>query len=116
MVWNYSWMAFDSATGLPNELFAEQLLASDLGQQVESQEGPKNISNNRLKDLFGPVLYKGAIDTSWPSGCQSTEFFESIYEYLAITQKGQYLALTSKLSVLNTFVRSMVENKYGNIE
>lgn len=38
------WWAFDQATGLPNELLAEQLLASDLGAKIESQGEPKKIS------------------------------------------------------------------------
>lgn len=107
----HPWMAFDGATGLPNELLAEQLLASDLGQQVESEEGPRNITNNRLRDLFGPVLYQGAIEIGWSAERQLTEFFDSPYDQMAITQKGKYLAITSRLSILNTFIRSMVEKK-----
>ncbi|GAI95946.1 unnamed protein product, partial [marine sediment metagenome] len=44
----HPWMAFDNTTGLPNPLFAEQLLASDLGTEVENQEKPKTISLTRL--------------------------------------------------------------------
>ncbi len=111
-----SWMAFDSATGLPNRLFAEQLLADDLGRQIETKqietkEGPRTISLHRLNEIFQPVLYKAAIDTSWPTERQITEFFNCDFDHLAITQKGKYLSLTSKLSVLNVFVRDMVEGK-----
>ena len=107
----HPWMAFDSATGLPNALLAEQLLASDLGQKLESGEGPRTISLVRLNEVFQPVLYKAAIDTSWPTERQMTEFFDSDSDYLAVTQKGKYLSLTSRLSVLNAFVRSVVEKK-----
>ena len=107
----HSWMAFDSTTGLPNALFAEQLLASDLGQKLESEEGPRTISLVRLNEIFQPVLHKVAIDTSWPTKRQVTEFFGSEFDYLAITQKDKYLSLTSSFSVLNAFVRSMVEKK-----
>lgn len=107
----HGWMAFDSATGLPNQFLAEQLLADDLGQQIEKKEGPRNISLYRLKDMFQPVLYKAVIDTSWPRERQVTEFFDCDFDYLAITQKGKYLSLSSRISVLNAFVRSMVEKK-----
>lgn len=106
-----SWMAFDSATGLPNPLLAEQLLADDLGQQIEMKEGPRTISLLRLSELFRPVLYTAKIDTSLPTERQVTEFFDSDLDYLAITQKGKYLSLTSRLSVLNAIVRRIVERR-----
>ena len=105
----HPWMAFDSATGLPNPLLAEQLLADDLGQQIERREGPRTISLFRLNEIFQPVLYKAAIDTNWPTERQITEFFDCDFDHLAIIQKGKYLSLTSKISVLNVFVRDMVE-------
>ena len=107
----HPWMAFDSATGLPNTLLAEQLLASDLGQKLESEEGPRTINLVRLNDIFQPVLYKTAIDTSWPTERQITEFFDSDFDYLAVTQRGKYLSLTSRLSVLNAFVKSVVAKR-----
>jgi hypothetical protein len=57
----HSWMAFDPATGLPNELFAEQLLQSDLGQKIETQEGPRSITLTRLEELFRTVLNRGIL-------------------------------------------------------
>jgi len=107
----HPWMAFDDTTRLPNNVFAEQSLASDLGEKVESKEGPRTISLVRLNDIFQPVLYKTAIDTSWPTERQITEFFDSDIDYLAFTQEGKYLSLTSRLSVLNAIVRTVVEKK-----
>lgn len=105
----HSWMAFDVNTGLPNPLFAEQFLASELGEKVEKQ--PKPISLVRLEDLFRPVLYKESIDESWPSERQLKEFFDSKSDYLAVTQKGKFVHLVSRLTVLNTIVRTLVEKK-----
>jgi hypothetical protein len=102
--------AFDN--GLPNLLLAEQLLADDLGRQIEMKENPRTISIDRLKGIFQPVLYKAArIDTSWPTERQITEFFNCEFDHLAITQKDKYLSLTSRLSVLNAVVKSMAEGK-----
>lgn len=105
------WMAFDNTTGLPNLLVAEQLPASDLGAEVESQEQPKRISLVRLEELFRPVLHKESIDETWPSERQISAFFDSDSSYLAVTQNSKYTTLVSRLTVLNTIVRTMVENK-----
>lgn len=109
----HPWMAFDG--GLPNTLLAEQLLASDLGQKIESMEGPRAISLVRLKEIFQqipqPVLYPHVVDTSWTEERQITDFFGSDSEYVAITQKNRYLSLASRLSLLNAFVRRLVEKK-----
>lgn len=106
-------MAFDSVTGLPDALLTEQLLALDLGERVEKTEGPRTISLVRLKEVFQPVLYKSKIDTSWPVERQMTEFFDSKFDHLAVTQKGEYVSLTSRLSVLNAFVKSVVAKEQG---
>lgn len=99
-------MAFDR--GLPNALLAEQLLASDLGQKIESEEGPRAISLVRLKEVFQPVLYQYAVDKNWPEARQMAEFFGSDSEYVAITQKGRYLTLASRLALLNAFVGGLI--------
>ena len=105
----HPWMAFDANTGLPNQLFTEQLLASDLGEQIEMQEGPKPIGPGRLQEIFHPVLYKGQVDTIWPQDRQITEFFDSKYDHMAITERGKYLALATRVSILNTFVENLVK-------
>lgn len=106
----HPWMAFDS-TGLPNMLFAEQLLASDLGAKVESQEQPQKISLVRLEDLFRSVLYKERIEESWKPECQIEKFFESKSDYFAVTQNGKFVHLVSRLTVLNSIIKTLVEKK-----
>jgi hypothetical protein len=44
----HPWMARDASTGLPNEMLAEQLLAIELGQELESQGQHKTISIVRM--------------------------------------------------------------------
>lgn len=107
----HPWMAFDPETGLPNHLFAEQLLASELGGTLETLEGPKPISLGRLRDIFHPVLYKDAIDITWPVDRQVAEFFDSKFNHVVITERGNYQSLTSRVSLLNEFVRRLTEKK-----
>jgi hypothetical protein len=107
----HPWMAFDSTTGLPNPLLAEQLLASELGEQVESQEQPKTISLVRLEELFRPVLHKEKIDEPWPAKQQLDSFFGSDAAYLAVTRNGQYSTLVSRLTVLSGIVKTLLEKK-----
>jgi hypothetical protein len=101
-------MAFNYNSGLPNPFFAEQLLASELGEEVEQAEPPRTISLVRLADLFRPVLHQEAIVESWPSERQLNVFFSHDAPYVALTEKGQFKALVSRLSVLNTMVGALV--------
>lgn len=107
----YQWMALDGNTGLPNKFFAEQLLALELGEKIEAVETPKTINLVRLDELFKPVLHKEAVDESWSSERQLDLFFENDNAYIAITQKGQFKALASRLSILNTLVGGMIKKK-----
>jgi hypothetical protein len=103
---NYSWMA--QKDGLPNPLLAEQMLAAELGRKIELQEKPKAISLVRLDDLFRPVLHTRHIDERWKPERQLEAFFEIDSDYIAVTQKGRYRALISKVTVLNTIVKSLL--------
>lgn len=107
----YSRMAFDNNTGLPNELFAAQLLATDLGKNVESQEQIKLVNRDVLDKLFSDVLRIERVDESWTSERQISKFFNSDSDYLAVTQNGKFLHLVSRLTVLNAVVRTLVEKK-----
>jgi len=107
----HSWMAFDYNTGLPNMFYAEQLLASELGEKIEQVESPRTISLVRLEELFRPVLHKAVIDESWPSERQLMEFFNHDLEFMAITRNGQFKSLVSRIDVLNTMVGALVQNK-----
>lgn len=103
----YSWMAFDN-TGAKHELFVEQVLASELGNRIESPEGAREVTLVRLEELFRSVLHRESIDQTWSDGRQIENFFESEDEYLALTRRGRYDGLVSRLIVLNEFVRSLV--------
>ena len=109
----HTWMPFNGTTGLPNPLLAEQLLAHDLGVEVESKGLPKGISLVRLEELFRPVLHKETLDETSPSEQQLSTFFNSDSPYIGITGNGKYKTLVSRVSVLNTIVRSLVEKKKG---
>ncbi len=108
---HHSWMAFDYDTGLPDKFFAEQLLASELGEKVEQIESPRTISIVRLEELFRPVLHGAVIDETWPSERQLSEFFSHDTAYVAITYNGQFKSLLSRISVLNTVVGSLAQTK-----
>ncbi|MFZ3165983.1 MAG: hypothetical protein WA130_00095 [Candidatus Methanoperedens sp.] len=104
-------IAFNNNTGLPNELFAEQLLASDLGAKIEMNAQQKGITLVRLEELFRPVLHRESVDESLSAEHQISEFFKSDASYIAFTRNGRYTTLASRLSVLNTIVRTIVEKK-----
>jgi hypothetical protein len=107
----HPWMAFDGASGLPNELLAEQLLQSDLGMEVESKEQPKKISLTRLEELFRPVLYKDNLDESWPAERQIDAFFGSDFDYIAMTQNSRYNSLVSRVTLLNSIVKQLISGE-----
>ncbi len=109
----HPWMAFDQATGFPNELLVEQLLAADLGQKIEMNTSlnPRTISVSRLNDLFTSVLVKEHIDRSWSSSRQSETFFTLRSQFLAVTNDGVYEFMVAKLDVLMEIVRPENEKK-----
>ena len=104
----HPWLVFDP-TGLRNELLAEQLLQSDLGQKVEQTEGARSISLVRLEDLFRPVLSKDHIDLDWPQDRQLDAFLSTESPSIAITQNGRYSALVSRLTLLNQVLKPLVK-------
>lgn len=106
---NNAWMAFQSYTGLYNELFAEQVLQSELGREVEQKEGPRGISLVRLEDLFRSILITDELDLNWTTDKQLTTALDADAPFVALTQNGKYSALVSKLSLLNEVVKSLVK-------
>jgi hypothetical protein len=105
-------MPHDSDTGLPNELFAEQVLQSELIKKVEKQVGSLlSISLVRLDDLFGPVLHKdkNCIDLNWPVDRQLDAFLSTDASFIAITQDGQYSALVSRMTLLNQLLKPLLK-------
>lgn len=108
----HPWMSFDIDTGLPNPLLHEQLLQNELGENIENQmpDGPKKVNIVRLEEVFSSVLHKQLIDENWSKEIQISKFFESESPYIAITRSGEYIAMVSRLSLLNEIVKSMVTN------
>ena len=106
---SHSWMAFQN-DGLPNELFAEQILANELGTHIEQLPGGKrNIDLTKLNDLFRSVLQKDIIDQNWPIVKQQESFFNSDSNYIAITRKNTYLAIDFKNSCVQRAVKKYDE-------
>lgn len=97
--------------GLPNEFFPEQLLAADLGNQVERQPGgPRHITVTRLEELFRSILERQHIDLAWSTERQYETYFESDADFLAVTKNRSYQTMVSKLAILNTIVKEMAGN------
>ena len=105
------WMAFDTETRQPNTLLAEQLLASELGEIVESVQVSQSVHPKDLKWMFPGVLHTDYIDKDWSDERQIREFFEQDTEYHAVTQSGQFKTLVSRMAVLNTIVKTMMQRK-----
>ncbi|PTQ91462.1 hypothetical protein C8R30_1326 [Nitrosomonas nitrosa] len=99
----------DPATGLPNDLFMEQALQSELGEKVEQQEGSRSINLVRLEELFRPVLIKNCIDLNWPADRQLDTFLGTDAPFLAITQDGRYSAVVSRLALLNQLLKPLLK-------
>lgn len=108
---DHTWMVFSPATGLPNELLAEQFLQHELGEKIEGQlEGSKHINVVRLNELFKPVLYKQSIDTKWSNEKQTNAFFSSDADFIAITENGKYSSLVSRQTLVNEALKSIFIN------
>lgn len=105
----YPTMAFDQSTGLPNEFFAEQLLAAELGQEVESQTNIRGMSLVRMNELFQSVLIKDHLDESWPLDRQREAFFRDRDQHIAITKNKTYVTMLAKLDVIGEMVRKLAE-------
>jgi hypothetical protein len=105
----YQNMANDPATRLPNDLFMEQALQSELGEKVEQQEGARSINLVRLEELFRPVLIKDCIDLNWPADRQLDTFLGTDAPFLAITQDGRYSAVVSRLALLNQLLKPLLK-------
>ena len=103
----YSWMVYDSATGLPNEFAAEQFLAADLGTKIEMTPKPQGITLVRLQELFKPVLVVDAIDESANSEDQLRALFSGSRPYVAVTQRGRYKRLILRSVLTNAVLESL---------
>jgi len=107
----HQWMAFDGATGLHNQLFAEQVLQDDLGQKIEAQGGSRDVTLTRLEELFRPVLNKEHIDLSWSQDRQLEVFITLDAPFIAVTSHETYSAIVSRQTVINEVLRALVTGK-----
>lgn len=107
---NHRWMAFDHQTGLPNPLYAEQILQNELGKTIEAQ-GVVPISLGRLDELFKAVLNKTAMDTKTSQDQQMASFFENDAPFIAITDQRRYSSLVSRTTIINEILKTLVANK-----
>ena len=108
---SYQSMTRDPSTETPNEMLPEQILAVELGREIETQVQHKTISIARLEELFRPVLRKNSIDQCWETERQISEFFADDSSHIAITNKGKYVAIIEKLKILYAIVKTLVEKK-----
>jgi hypothetical protein len=107
----HGWMAYDSRTGLPNELAFEQFLAADLGASIEIPEGGKRITMVRLDELFEPVLQRTAIEESWSDEKKVEMLIQAPASYVAVTQNGSFVRLVSKEVGIAAIVGSLAGRK-----
>jgi hypothetical protein len=104
-----AWMAFDPATGRRNELFAEQLLQSEIGREVEQKGGTQGISLVRLEELFRPILMREHVDLSWSADRQVDAVLDLQAPFIAMTQQGKYTSIVSRLTLMNELLKSLVK-------
>jgi len=111
----HSWMAFDMQSGLPNELAAEQFLASELGETVEMAGGSHVISVVRLQELFRPIVRTSSTEETAPASQHlRTLMTQGDDPYLAVTRDGVYLRLVPRLAALSAVIVGMVEQVGGS--
>lgn len=105
----HGWMTISYKTQLPNDFFAEQLLAYELGNRIELLEGGiREINLTRLEQLFHTVLRKQIVDESWPENRKKETFFGTREPYIAITNYTRYSGIVSRLDVLNEIIKNIV--------
>ncbi|MHC1777802.1 MAG: hypothetical protein AB9834_20550 [Lentimicrobium sp.] len=102
-----AWMAFDTSTGLPNELFEEQVLQNELIREIENPEGGKYITIGRVIDLFGPILNTKSIDQNDPSELQLKNLYSEDLPFIAFTKDGKYSSLVSRYAIINEFFKKL---------
>ena len=104
----HEWMVVDTVTGLPNDMAFEQLLQSELGQQIEQKQGHRLVSVTRLHDLFRPVLRTSSIDETWSVERQVDVALSTEDPYLPVTSAGRYVRTMTRAAVLTGIVRSII--------
>lgn len=106
---NKSNLIFDGNTGLPNDLYEEQLLQNELGNEIEKPEGGKPITYGRLIDLFNSFLNENFIDQNDPPEQQIKKLINDDLPYIALTQDGKYLSLVSRFNLYNEILKQLID-------
>jgi hypothetical protein len=110
LAWRHSNMAVRD--GVRNELFAEQLLQADLGEKIEMQGGSARVGLARLEELFRSVLYREAIDLDEvPSAQLASALDTTASPSLALTHRGEYVALVPRMALLANILKSVVQQR-----
>lgn len=105
-------LATDSKTKMPNKLFAEQLFAYLLSEEIEQKGGAKPIKPGSLGVIFDPIFLKDkVIDTTWDSPRQLEALFDNDADYIAINKKGRYKGLVSRVSLLSEVVKELTKER-----
>ena len=93
-------------TGLPSEFAAEQFFALQLGQQVESGGSPQ-VNSQRLL-IYRPVLRTASIEEASSREQQLEVFFTVTDSFVAVTKRGRYLRLLTKIAGLEALVKAVI--------
>jgi hypothetical protein len=107
----YYYQAFDDETGDRDHLFVEKALASELSIHIEENWAePWRVTPKRLTELFGDAVRHTYVDQRWSDAEQSRAFLESDDAHLVLAGPDGYEGVVSRVTLLNEYVRSMVEH------
>ena len=98
----------------PNEFAAEQYLANELEQYEPPEAG--GITTARLKHLADSFLRTDAIDRQWSDDARMDALLASEAEYVAVTDRGQYVGLLSHAAGRTMILQALVREARGQRE
>jgi hypothetical protein len=112
-----SYLVWESGPGNrfePNEFAAEQLLANQLTEFEPPEAG--GITTARLKHLADSFLRTDAIDRQWSDDERMDALLASEDEYVAVTDRGQYVGLLSHAAGRTMILQALVREARGQRE
>lgn len=112
----YLWMAFTPGSNLPNPFAREQLLANELGQQIEMPTGTKSVNALRLRELFIPVLHEENIDEDSLDDEKVDAFLKARGRYVAVTRAGVFQRLIAKEAGQAALIRSLLRPRSSSAD
>jgi hypothetical protein len=113
---NYGYIAWEPEGKWtePNEFTAEQLLANELVEFEPPEAG--GITTARLKHLADSFLRTDAIDRQWSDDARMDALLASEAEYVAVTDRGQYVGLLSHAAGRTMILQALVREARGQRE